>query len=240
MKKLVLLSLALCATVFSNAQIAKVSAPQPILKGTETNLYNPVLSKDGNHLLFSDANYTNVRSFDFETGVVEKLNFDKRQALVAHFDDNNKIVATQNTKVRTEGSTLYINVNGTEKAYSPVESFAGYLWESLSPDGTKVMFVAAGKGVIITDLNGKIIAQPGKFEAPVWFGNDHIIVQKSTDDGHQYSSSQILIMNLDGTQAQAITKPESLTFAPAASFEANRLVYSTIDGRLFQVNISLN
>lgn len=236
MKKSILILAAISASLALNAQMAQVSTPEPILKGVESDLFHPVLSKDGKHLLFSNANYTNLRSFDFESGAVAKLGATNSEALNAHFDAENKVCLKAETKVRTEGSTLFIN----EKAYQPVESYAGYLWESLSPDGTKVMFVAAGKGVFITDLEGNIIARPGKYEAPVWFGNDHIIVQNTTDDGHQFSSSQILLMNLDGTQSQALTRPESMTFSPTASIEANRVVYTTVDGRLYQINVTFN
>lgn len=240
MKKSILSIAAIFAAVTLNAQMATVSTPQPILKGVESDLFHPVLSQDGSQLLFSNADYSNLRTYDFASGAVSKqTSADKDQALVAHFD-NNKLSLDKPTQVRTEGSTLYVTVKGKEKSFSPVDCYAGYLWESLSPDGQKIMFVAAGKGVFITDLNGQILANPGKYEAPVWFGNDHIIVQKTTDDGHQFSSSQILLLNLDGTESQAITRPESMTFSPTASFEAGKLVYTTIDGRLYQVNITLN
>lgn len=240
MKKSILSLVAVCASMTMSAQMATVSTPQPILKGVETNLYHPVLSADGQRVLFSDADYTNLRTYDFESGVVEKLNVDNRAALNAHFDAKGKVTLRPETKVRTEGTTLYITVNGVQKGYHPVDCYAGYLWESLSPDGTKVMFVVAGKGVFITDLEGNIISTPGKYEAPVWFGNDHILVQNSTDDCHQFTSSQILLMTADGSDKQAITRPESMTFSPTASYENGRVVYTTVDGYLYQVNVKLN
>ncbi len=239
MKKTILSVAAVFAALAVNAQMAQVSTPEPILKGVESDMYHPVLSADGQHLLFSGIDYTNLRTYDFASGSVQKITANPNEALVAHFDNADKVALAPRTNVRTQGSTLYICVNGQEKAYTPVEAQAGYLWESLSPDGKKVMFVAAGKGIVITDLNGNILSRPGNFEAPVWFGNDHIIAQNSTDDGHQYSSSQIVLIKADGSETQAITKPESMTFAPAASAEANKVVYSTIDGRMYQVNVTL-
>ena len=240
MKKSILFLSVLGVTFALNAQMARISSAQPILKGIETDLYHPVLSEDGSRVLFSNANYSNLRTYDFESGVVSKINVDNRTALNAHFDANNVLSLNPVTSVRTEGTTLYITKNGVEKGYHPVDCYAGYLWESISPDGTKVMFVAAGKGIFITDLDGKVIANPGKYEAPVWFGNDHILVQNTTDDGHQFSSSQIVLLNVSGTETQAVTSPESMTFSPTASFSSGRVVYSTIDGRLYQVNIKLN
>ena len=240
MKKIILTLCLTCAAATTlSAQLADISSPTPLLKGVESEMYNPVLSADGKQLMFSASDYTNLRTFDFESGAVSKINANRAQAYKARFDANDNVTFNYATSVRTEGSTLYITVNGRETGYSPVESYAGYLWESLSPDGQKVMFVAAGHGVVITDLKGNVLAHLGNYEAPVWYNNDLVVVQKSTDDGHQYKTSQILMIKADGSETQAITRPESMTFSPAASAEAQKIVYNTIDGRLYQVNVTL-
>lgn len=152
-----------------------------------------------------------------------------------------KLLVTDNTatRVRTEGATLIIAKNGVEKTYTPIERSAGYIWSSLSPDGSKVMFFAAGYGIVITDLEGKVLATPGNYEDPVWFGNDHIVAMNATNDGYNYHSSQIILLSVDGSQKQELTKPESMTMNPTASFEAGKIVYATIDGRLYQMNLKL-
>lgn len=143
------------------------------------------------------------------------------------------------TRVRTEDTKLIIAKNGVEKSYTPIANSAGYIWSSLSPDGTKVMFFAAGYGIVITDLNGNVLSTPGNYENPVWFGNNHIVAMNATNDGHNYRSSQILLLTADGSQMQQLTKPESMTMNPTASFEAGKIVYATIDGRLYQMNLKL-
>lgn len=143
------------------------------------------------------------------------------------------------TTVRTEGSVLYIGINGVEKAYTPVESHAGYLWESLSPDGTKVLFFAAGKGIYVTDLNGSILQFLGNYEAPVWYGDNCVVAMNAKHNGYQHISSQIVMMTIDGEKFQELTKPESMTMNPTASYDAGKVVYNTIDGRLYQMNINL-
>lgn len=143
------------------------------------------------------------------------------------------------TRVRTEGAKLFITQNGVEKAYTPIEGSVGYIWASLSPDGSKVMFFAAAHGIVITDLNGNILSMPGNYEAPVWFGNNHIVAMNATNDGYNYHSSQIVLLTVDGSQKQELTKPETMTMNPTASIEAGKIVYATIDGRLYQMNINL-
>lgn len=216
----------MCIAATATAKIADVSAPQPLLKGAESNMYYPVLSEDGRTLTFSDLDRSNVRQLDFESGAVAKITTPAAKSASAN-------------RVTTRGSVLYITTNGKTTGYTPVESNAGYLWESLSPDGTKVLFFAAGQGAVVTDLNGNILAKLGNLEAPVWFGNDHIVAQRSTDDGHQYRSSQIVLVKADGTETQELTRPESMTFTPTASVKAGKVVYSTIDGLMYQLEVTL-
>lgn len=297
MKRLLLLA-ALATTMGMSARIAETGKATPILAGVQSNLYNPILSPDGDKLLFSDADYSNLRIYDFASGATSLVCAQERAGFDAQFSpDGTEVIYISQTPdehgrqmrqlrsynidrgantnigesarfiqrpeltkggmqtrfngvrkafgtkvatgVRTEASTLYITVNGVEKAYSPVESQAGYLWESLSPDGKKVMFFAAGRGIIICDLNGNVTAELGNYEAPVWYGNNAIVAMKATDDGHQYRSSQIVMLAADGSEIQEITRPESMTMFPTASLKAGKIVYNTIDGRLFEMSVKL-
>ncbi len=141
--------------------------------------------------------------------------------------------------VFVDGSSVVIDRGGQRVAYSPVESQAGYLWASLSPDNTKVLFFAAGKGAFVMNLDGKILSHLGKYEMPCWFGNDYVVAQNATDDGHQFTSSQIMLLKADGSFKLALTSPESMTMQPTAAIAANRIVYSTIDGNLYLMEIKI-
>lgn len=237
MKKLILCAACLLGGLLTQAQIADVSAPRPLLKGVQSNIYNPVLSADGTKLLFSHSDFSDLRMYDFNDNVTVKLAADRREAFDAHFSGTE--VTYAKPSVRCDGAKVIITVNGKERSFSPVQCDAGYCWASLSPDGKKVVFLAAGKGLVVMDLNGNILSRPGNYEAPVWYGNNHLVVQNATDDGHQLRSSQILLLTADGTTTQALTKPESMAMTPAASIEAGRVVYSTIDGRLYEMNVNL-
>ncbi len=194
-------------------------------------------------------NYRQVKHFDVATGTTTAVTAQGRDVArpmasnsgVATVVDG-KIVSRLNKKevsVRTEGSTLYITSNGVEKAYSPVESHAGYLWASVSPDKTKVLFFAAAKGAFVVDLKGNIISELGNYECPVWYGNDMVVAMNAVDNGYQFSSSQIVIMRADGSELQELTKPESMSMNPTASIQAGKIVYNTIDGRLYEMNITI-
>ena len=142
------------------------------------------------------------------------------------------------TAVTTLGSEVVITIDGKEHRYSPVSSHAGYLWASLSPDGRRVAFFAAGTGIIIMSLNGEVLAKLGNYEMPCWYDNDYIVAQNATDDGHQFTSSQIMLLKADGSFRHALTRPSSMTMHPTAG--GGRIVFTTIDGLLQQMRIQIN
>ena len=99
-------------------------------------------------------------------------------------------------------------------------------------------FVAAEKGVVVIDLTGRVLAMLGKYQMPAWYNNDYIVAQNAHDDGHQFTSSQIMLLKADGTCKQALTASTSMTMQPASA--AGRIVYTTIDGLLYEMTIAIN
>ena len=137
----------------------------------------------------------------------------------------------------TEGSRVHVTVNGEDRVFSPVDSWAGYLWASLSPDGKKVAFFAAGKGIVVIDLRGQMLAMLGNYEMPSWYNNDYLVAQNAKDDGHQFTSSQIVLLKADGTYKADLTKPASMTMQPTCG--GGKIVYTTIDGLLYEMKINI-
>ena len=138
----------------------------------------------------------------------------------------------------TEGSRVHVIVGGEERVFSPVDSWAGYLWASLSPDGKRVAFLAAGKGIVVIDLRGQMLAMLGNYEMPCWYNNHYLVAQNTKDDGHQFTSSQLLLLKADGTWQAELTKPASMTMQPTCG--GGKIVYTTIDGLLYEMNINIH
>ena len=138
----------------------------------------------------------------------------------------------------TEGSRVHVTVNGEERVFSPVDSWAGYLWASLSSDGKRVAFFAAGKGIVVIDLRGQMLAMLGNYEMPCWYNNDYLVAQNAKDDGHQFTSSQLLLLKADGTWQAELTKPASMSMQPTCG--GGRIVYTTIDGLLYEMKINIH
>jgi len=138
----------------------------------------------------------------------------------------------------TEGSRVHIIVAGEERVFSPVDSWAGYLWASLSPDGKRVAFFAAGKGIVVIDLRGQMLAMLGNYEMPCWYDNDYLVAQNAKDDGHQFTSSQLVLLKADGTWRAELTTPASMAMHPTCG--GGRIVYTTVDGLLYEMNINIH
>lgn len=112
-----------------------------------------------------------------------------------------------------------------------------YLWTTLSPDGTKIATYAIGKGVVVLDLDGKVLAELGDFEAPAWYGNDFVAAARTTDDGHQYTASQIVLLDRHNRQVHNLTAPDEMGMNPSAA--AGKIVYNTPEGKLFMLELNI-
>lgn len=219
--------------------------------------YAPKITNDGNvYYVVQNSNerriYRTVKSYDIVSGTARVVMENQHGIASPIVSTTGRLVLKNEAKVAEaqsvgeadiavfiDGSSVVIDRSGNRISYSPVESQAGYLWASLSPDNTKVLFFAAGKGVFIMNLDGKILSQLGNYEMPCWFGNDYVVAQNATDDGHQFTSSQIMLLKADGSFKQALTSPESMTMQPTAAIAANRIVYTTIDGNLYLMEIKI-
>ena len=79
-----------------------------------------------------------------------------------------------------------------------------------SPSGTcaerTALFYAGAKGAYVCDLDGNLIADLGKYTSPAWCGNDYVVAVNATHDGHQYETSQIVLLKVDGSYKKELTK----------------------------------
>lgn len=210
--------------------------------GGDGNVYYVTAERGDDHLIYRTGHKYDMAShksdvvLEAQHGPVLMVNAQHGAALKAQakaFTTGKQI----GTAVYTEGSTVHVTVNGKDRSFSPVESWAGYLWASLSPDGQRVAFFAAGKGIVIMDLNGKVLAMLGNYEMPSWLNNNYIVAQNAKDDGHQFTSSQIMLFKADGSFKYELTKPTSMSMQPTAA--AGKVVYSSIDGNLYMMKISI-
>ena len=116
----------------------------------------------------------------------------------------------------TRGTTLYlVDEAGTTRALQPIKPSNGYLWASLSPDGTKVMFEAASRGVVICDLNGTILSELGQFLMPSWYNNEYIIAMSNAGNA-RLKGSRIWLVSADGGTIKPISPKDDRAVHPMA------------------------
>lgn len=289
---------ALLCVFLSNAQDVKIVRHEQLLKGIESQCYNPVLSPDGQKVLFTQSDYEGLNVYDIADDVVTPLASDRLAGFSPAFskdgksvyflsqtrenmlvyremksvnldgtemstvmgksrgmlhpvvvdggvvtvsDNGRKLKAKSNggTYAYSAGKKIVVVKNGIEKKIAPVPTKYTYIWESLSPDGTKILFYAGGKGAYICDLDGNLVAELGKYTSPAWCGNDYVVAVNATHDGHQYETSQIVLLKVDGSYKKELTAPVSMSMHPTASASGDRLTYNTIDGRLFLMDLRI-
>lgn len=139
--------------------------------------------------------------------------------------------------VYTRGDKLYlIDGSGSKRALQPVMDSNGYLWASLSPDGSKIMFEAASRGLVVCDLRGRVIVELGQFLMPSWY-NDEYIIAMSNAGNPRTNGSRIWLLSLNG-DSKAITPQDERAVQPMTA--GGRVVYSILySGEVKQIELDL-
>ncbi|MBR4829171.1 MAG: hypothetical protein IKZ92_05145 [Muribaculaceae bacterium] len=130
---------------------------------------------------------------------------------------------------------LMITVNGKTRQLSPNGTQFSYMWASLSPDGTKVLYYQAAHGAYVCDLDGGNVRKVGKMRAPVWYDDNTIVGMMDLDDGEFIYASTIVAATLDGT-TQVLTGDETVAMYPHAT--DGKIVFSTPAGEAYMINVT--
>ena len=160
---------------------------------------------------------------------------------LAYSNADYRATAADNVALRVDNENLELNLyrNGEKVVLKP-HGDANYIWVSLSPDQTMILFNTK-YGTGICDLNGKEIINLGQdFDAPVWYGNDYVVGMDDNHDGYFNIESSIMMASVDGTIVQRLTSPEGMGMYPDVDAESGRIVYATENGdiHLLQLNLT--
>ena len=157
------------------------------------------------------------------------------------FENADYITLDDDASIRVDNENLDLNLyrNGEKVVLKP-HGDANYIWSSLSPDQTMILFNTK-YGTGICDLNGNEIINLGQdFDAPVWYGNNYVVGMDDNHDGYFNIESSIMMASVDGTIVQRLTSPEGMGMYPNVDAKSGRIVYNTEDGeiRLLQLNLT--
>ena len=87
-----LLILAAACSLAASAQQVEITSRQQLLKGTESGICNPVLSADGQKLLFTHADYKGLKLYDFSSDVTTTIATDDMAGFHPSFSRHGKSV----------------------------------------------------------------------------------------------------------------------------------------------------
>ena len=160
---------------------------------------------------------------------------------LTHTNANYRANAEDNAALRVDNENLDLNLyrNGERIVLRP-HGDVNYIWSSLSPDQTMILFNTK-KGTAICDLNGNEIINLGQdFDAPVWYGNDYVVGMDDNHDGYFITESSIMMASVDGAVVERLSAPEGMGMYPDVHAESGRIVYATDNGdiHLMQINLT--
>ena len=130
---------------------------------------------------------------------------------------------------------LMITVNGKTRQLSPNGTEFSYMWPSLSPDGTKVLYYQAAHGAYVCNLDGSNVRKVGQMRAPVWYDDNTVVGMIDLDDGEFIYASTIVAATLDG-KTQTLTGDETVAMYPHAA--DGMIVFSTPAGEAFIIHVN--
>ena len=213
--------------------------------------FDAVFDADGNIVFMTMEQrkgrliYRGVSRYDVKKGKIKQLlkpqhgavhivKGTKGMALVG--ESKSKDLKKAGTVAWTQGDKLMISLDGKLRQLQPVQGTVGLLWASVSPDGTRVAFEAAAKGVYVCDLMGNHLTPLGMYLMPCWYNNDYLVAMSNAGN-IRISGSNIHLLKADGSFAEILTSNELAAIQPMVS--GDKIVFTTKKGVVHVMTISI-
>ena len=224
----------------------------------------PILTPDNKYVVYQTQEFKNRRRYSniILQDVSEMTSYpvvtDKRNIKligadndnVYYLEDNKVIAYNIATKKKTVNPTnvtlafsdndlnLVLYKNGKMHKLNP-QGEGNYIWVSLSPDKSKILYNKAGKGTFVADLSGKTIANLGRLHAAKWNLNGKwIIGMDDYDDGNKYTKSDIIMVSADGKIRKNLTKnSDVIALYPDIAPNDDKVIYHNEEGRVYVMQL---
>lgn len=223
--------------------------------------FNAQFAGDGSMIVYRTSEYkgrlrySSLKSLDLKTGETKQLIKPTRN-LEGVSVEGGTVLAVNNGKLVTKrlsgeklktvpaipsikNSQLYITVNGKTRQLSPNGVNVGYLWPSVSPDGSKLLYYVIDEAkAYVCNIDGSNPVSLGTLRAPVWMGNDWVVGMVDYDNGEVVTYSQIFAVTAQGTNRTALTDKSQICMYPSASNDASKIVYTTQNGEIYLMKVA--
>lgn len=197
--------------------------------------------------------YKEVRSIDLATGEQMQLTKPSRNLNAIAVAGNNAMVV-DNKKMQARNlngeklvkapvasvyyGQLMITEDGKTRALNPNgKEGQSYLWPSVSPDASKVVYYLANSGCYVCNIDGTGVKFLGNLRAARWYGNDMVVGMRDRDNGEVTTESSIVAMDLNGNE-QVLTGSDVIALYPAISEKSGKIAFTTEDGELYVINVT--
>ncbi len=194
-----------------------------------------------------DANHARrvaVKSTDLASGKTETLIASTRTLNGVTVDESG-IRTVDNGRINAKAVRPVLSINlgqlcitrgNKTEVLSPLGTEGmSYLWPSLSPDGTRICFYAAGLGCYTCNLDGSDLHKLGWLRAAKWYDNNTVVGMHDRTDGKFTVSSEIIARTADGMISQQLSDGNLVALYPSVA--DGKISFSTVDGRLFIINV---
>ena len=172
-----------------------------------------------------------------------KIIYSRNQELleIKSNDKLSRTVANSFPSVMIENSDLVLYRNGERVVLNP-KGEGNYLWASVSPDGSKLLFTFAGQGSFVTDLNGMVLGKFTKAHYPQWSSNgEWILYMRDYDDGEKIIESDLFLSTVDGKKEFKITETNDIhEMYPVWSKSESAVYCNSTEGIIYKIELKFN
>ncbi len=202
--------------------------------------FNPVFSADGREIIYrtaADANglaLNDVNRYSFAANAKSQLAKPTKEAI-------NTIALAGDTYAYAfvDKQAMEISVNGVKSEINPIGYGYRYMWPSLSPSASKLVFNEVYSGLFVSNVDGsqaKFLASRGDY--PCWVGDKFVVALSTKDDGYVITSAKIIAIEVATGKVTTLTGDDVLVDGLAAI--EDKIVYTTEDGNMYIMNILIN
>jgi len=230
--------------------------------------YEPVFTEDGRRIIFRVDEYIKMRKYSalaIQTIGDKKIEYlsEKMRFLSPALSLNgNRVAAVADKEVRAftidkkesarsvglqepvtyiEDQKIALVKDGKKSILAPFGD-GNYIWPSLSPDKTKLLFTFIGVGTVVSDLNGNILAKLGAANAPKWSPDGNwVVYMLDEDDGHVITASDIWAVSADGKTRIQLTQTKVIKeMYPDWSPLMDKIAFDTAAGGIGYLTIEIS
>jgi Tol biopolymer transport system component len=225
--------------------------------------YEPAATADGKMVFYrsdsfeSNRKHSSVYSFNIATGE-KRLLVDRERGVLPPAVSGSTVFLKSDGKMRvgqsdpvllkgTGGETFVVIeemmpvlYRGEERTELMPNGDGFYIWASLSPDGSMILYNYQGRNTWICDTSGKVLHELGRINAPKWLNNAVVIGMDDRDDGHRVTSSELVYYSLPEKRRSVLTGTENRSEMFPFPFDGGKkIAFSTDKGEIYVMKIRI-